>query len=206
MEVTTAGGGPQFFDVVFAQRACREYADTPIDDATIELILRAGTHAPSAENKQPWEFVVVRDRDVQTVIHDLTESAWVTAGRAFSETRIPAELLKEVDEAIAGGGYRTAPVLVVVCVDLERGMRATVGSSIFPCVQNMLLAAAALGLGSALTTLGTQAGELRPLLALPDHVEPTAVIPLGVPARPLGPPRREPAAAHAHRDRYGTAW
>jgi nitroreductase len=96
---------------------------------------------------------------------------------------------------------------VVVCVDLERGMRVTVGSSIFPCVQNMLLAATALGLGSALTTLGTQAGDdLRTLLALPEHVEPTAVIPLGVPARPLGPPRREPAAARTHRDRYGTAW
>jgi nitroreductase len=204
--VASADGGPPFFDVVFAQRACREYADTPVDDATIELILRAGTHAPSAENKQPWEFVVVRDPDAQRVIHDLTEAAWVTAGRAFSETRIPAELLKEVDEAIAGGGYRTAPVLVVVCVDLERGMRVTVGSSIFPCVQNMLLAAAALGLGSALTTLGTQAGELRSVLALPEHVEPTAVIPLGVPARPLGTPRREPATAHTHRDRYGAAW
>jgi nitroreductase len=205
--VSTPGGGPPLFDVVFAQRACREYADTPVDDASIELILRAGTHAPSAENKQPWEFVVVRDPDAQKVIHDLTEAAWVTAGRAFSETRIPAELLKEVDEAIAGGGYRTAPVLVVVCVDLERGMRATVGSSIFPCVQNMLLAAAALGLGSALTTLGAQAREeLQSLLALPEHVEPSAVIPLGVPARPLGPPRREPVAEHTHRDRYGVAW
>ena len=204
--MTASGGGPPLLDVVFAQRACREYASTPVDDATIELILRAGTHAPSAENKQPWEFVVVRDPDTQTVIHDLTEVAWVTAGRAFSETRITPELLKEVDEAVAGGGYRTAPVLVVVCVDLERGMRVTVGSSIFPCVQNILLAAAALGLGSALTTLGTQAGELQALLALPEHVEPTAVIPLGVPARPLGPPRREPVAEHTHRDRYGTAW
>jgi nitroreductase len=85
-------------------------------------------------------------------------------------------------------------------------MRATVGSSIFPCVQNMLLAAAALGLGSALTTLGAHADELRALLALPEHVEPSAVIPLGVPARPLGPPRREPVAEHMHRDRYGTTW
>jgi len=205
--VATADGGPPFFDVVFAQRAYREFAETPVDDATVELILRAGTHAPSAENKQPWEFVVVRDPDAQKVIHDLTEAAWVSAGREFSETRLPPELLKEVDYGIAGGGYRTAPVLVVVCVDLERGMRVTVGSSIFPCVQNMLLAATALGLGSALTTLGAQpTDELRTLLSLPEHVEPTAVIPIGFPARPLGPPRREPATDHAHRDRYGTAW
>ena len=204
--MAAAGGGPPFFDVVFAQRACREYADTPVDDETIELILRAGTHAPSAENKQPWEFIVVRDADAQKVIHDLTEASWVAAGRAWSETRIPPELLKEVDFGIAGGGYRTAPVLVVVCVDLERGMRATIGSSIFPCVQNMLLAATALGLASALTTLVTGVGELRTLLALPESVEPTAVIPLGYPARSLGPPRREPATEHTHRDRFGTAW
>jgi len=195
-----------FFEVVSRQRACRSFSDVPVSDETIGRVLTAATFAPSAENKQPWEFVVVRDPDAQNVIHDLTEAAWVTAGRAFSETRIPPELLKEVDYGIAGGGYRTAPVLVVVCVDLERGMRATVGSSIFPCVQNMLLAATALGLGSALTTLGTQAGELRSLLALPEHLEPTAVIPLGYPARPFGPPRREPATEHAHRDRYGTAW
>jgi nitroreductase len=199
--------GPPFFDVVFAQRAHREYSDEPVSDEAVELVLRAGTHAPSAENKQPWEFVVVRDPAAQKVIHDLTEEAWNTAGRAFSETRIPAEMLKEVDFGIAGGGYRTASVLVVVCADVERGLKATVGSSIFPCVQNMLLAATALGLGSALTTLGAQAGdELRALLALPEHVVPQAIVPLGYPARPLGPPRREAVSEHAHRDAFGTPW
>jgi nitroreductase len=200
-------GGPPFFDVVFAQRAHREFADTPVDDATVELVLRAATHAPSAENKQPWEFVVVRDAERQAVIHDLTEDAWNAGGRAFSEERLPPELLKEVDAGIAGGGYRTAPVLVVVCADLERGLRATVGSSIFPCVQNLLLAASALGLGSALTTLGAAAGApLAELLGLPAHVVPQAIVPLGHPARVLGPPRREDVGAHTHRERYGTSW
>ncbi len=196
-----------FFSVVLNQRAHREFAAAPVDDATVETVLRAATHAPSAENKQPWEFVVVRDPAVQTKIHDLTEAAWNANGRAFSETRLTPELLKEVDEGIAGGGYRTAPVLVVVCADLERGLPATVGSSIFPCVQNLLLAAGALGLGSALTTLGAAAGApLAALLGLPDHVVPQAIVPLGHPVRPLGPPRREPVAEHTHRDRYGTAW
>lgn len=199
--------GLPFFDVVFAQRACREYSNEPVDDATIELVLRAATHAPSAENKQPWEFIVVRDPAAQTVIHDLTEAAWVNTGRAFSEERLPPELLKEVDFGIAGGGYRTAPVLVVACVNLDRGMQVTAGSSIFPCVQNMLLAANALGLGSALTTLGAQpTNEMRDLLALPETVLPMAIVPLGVPARPLGPPRRNPVTDHMHRDRYLSNW
>lgn len=197
----------RFFDVVFAQRAHREFADTPVDDATVELILRAGTHAPSAENKQPWEFVVVRDAAARATIHDLTEAAWNAAGRAFSETRLAAELLKEVDEGIAGGGYRTAPVLVVVCADFTRGLPATAGSSIFPCVQNLLLAAGALGLGSALTTLGASAGSaLADLLGLPEHVVPQAIVPLGYPVRALGPPRRAPVTDRAHRDRYGSPW
>jgi len=203
----TNGGGPPIFDVVFSQRACRDYADTPIDDDTLELVLRAATHAPSAENKQPWEFIVVRDREVQQSIHDLTEAAWVGAGRERSETRLTPELLKEVDYGFAGGGFRSAPVLVIVCVDLDRGMRATVGSSIFPCVQNMLLAAAALGLGSALTPLVAQLrDQVQDLLGLPDHIVPQAAIPLGVPAHALGAPRREPVADRTHRDRYGNRW
>jgi nitroreductase len=205
--VSPTPSGPPFFDVVFAQRACREYSNEPVDDATIELVLRAATHAPSAENKQPWEFIVVRDPASQKVIHDLTEAAWVNTGRAFSEQRLPPELLKEVDFGIAGGGYRTAPVLIVACVNLERGMKATAGSSLFPCVQNLLLAANALGLGSALTTLGAQPTDaMRTLLALPDTVIPMAIVPLGVPARPLGPPRRNPVTQHMHRDRFDHGW
>ena len=199
--------GPPFFDVVFTQRACRDYAPTPVDDGTIELILRAATHAPSAENKQPWEFVVVRDVAIQQRIHDLTEAAWLGGGRDRSETRLEPHLFKDVDYGFAGGGFRTAPVLVVVCGDLERGMRSTMSSSIFPCVQNLLLSAAALGLGSALTTLvATCRDEVSALLALPEHVVPIAAVPIGTPALALGPPQRRPVAAHAHRDRYGTPW
>ena len=98
-------------------------------------------------------------------------------------------------------------MLVVVGADTERCLTATIASSVFPATQNLLLAATALGLGSALTTLTTAfAGELSSLLDLPAHVVPQVVVPLGYPARPLGPPRREPFAEHTHRDRYGTPW
>ena len=52
------------FEVVSRQRACRGFGDAPVSDAEIAQILTAATHAPSAENRQPWEFVVVRDRDM----------------------------------------------------------------------------------------------------------------------------------------------
>jgi len=82
------------------------------------------------------------------------------------------------------------------------------GESIFPAVQNLLLAASAVGLGSAMTTLPVvgDTTELRELLGLPDEVLPMAVVPLGWPARPLGPPKRQPLAEKAHRETYGTPW
>ena len=83
----------------------------------------------------------------------------------------------------------------------------TVPSSIFPALQNLLLAAGAVGLGSALTTIATAfADELRAVVNLPESVVPVAVVPLGVPATPLGPSKRDPFAEHTHRDTYGTPW
>lgn len=197
---------PAFFDVVRRQRAHREFASTPVDDETVERVLECATYAPSAENSQPWVFIVVRDATARSTIADLTERAWAAGGRAFAERRLEPGLLAEVEHGIAGGGYRTAPVLVVVCADLGRCLEQTIASSIFPATQNLLLAAGALGLGSALTTLGAFASELRELLALPDQVVAQAVVPLGYPARPLGLSRRDPVATRTHRDTYPTPW
>lgn len=195
-----------FFDVASRQRACRTFADTPVSDDTIAHILSTATFAPSAENKQPWEFVVVRDAALRSRIGELTRRAWETHGRAFSEGRLSPALLADVDGGATGGVAR-APVNVVVAADTERGLAATVDASILPAVQNILLAATALGLGSALTTITTgYREELQELLSLPGHVWPVAVVPIGHPARPLGRPRREPFAAHTHRDLYGLRW
>jgi len=195
-----------FFDVVARQRACRAFSDAPVSDDTIARILTAATFAPSAENRQPWEFIVVRDSGTRARIGDLTQRAWREHGRAFSESRLPPKMLADVDRG-ATGGVAAAPVNIVVCADTQRGLEATIASSIFPATQNLLLAATALGLGSALTTITTGfRPELRAILQLPEHVWPIAVIPIGHPARPLGPPRREPFAAHTHRDNYGLRW
>jgi len=195
------------FDVIGRQRACREFADRSVPDDAIARVLEAATYAPSAENRQPWVFVVVRDAVTREHIHDLTLRAWQGAARAGAAERLTPSLLADVDHGIAGGGYRTAPVVVVVAADSERAFASTFGSSIFPATQNLLLAATALGLGSALTTITTAfTDDLRALLDLPEHVVPLAVVPLGHPVRPLGPPGREPFAEHTHRDRFGTPW
>jgi nitroreductase len=195
-----------FFAVVNRQRACREFSDAEVYDPEIAQLLESATHAPSAENRQPWEFVIVRAPEARAAIGDLTRRAWESHGRAFSESRLTPKLLADVD-AGATGGIAAAPVHIVVCADVERGLEVTVASSIFPAVQNLLLAATALGLGSALTTITTSfRAELGALLALPDHVIPVAVVPIGRPAKPQGRPRREHFETHTHREQYGSAW
>jgi nitroreductase len=196
----------QFFAIVRSQRACREFSDDPVDDDLVARVLDAATFAPSAENRQPWEFVVVREPRTRAQLGDLTRRAWEAGGREFAASRLDAKLLSDVD-AGATGGVAGAPVIIVVCADVERGLVQTVPSSIFPATQNLLLAATALGLGSALTTITTSfAAEMRELLGLPEHLVPVAVVPIGRPTRSLGPPRREPFAAHTHRERYGSDW
>jgi nitroreductase len=197
---------PTFFGVVLHQRATRQFSDEPVGDELVERCLVAATHAPSAENLQPWAFVVVRDPDQRARIAELTRRIWRAGGRQQSVGRLPEPLLAEVDRG-AEHGIGSAPVIVVVCGDATVAHDSTLASSIYPAVQNLLLASAALGLGSAMTTLATHVpGGLAEILGLPEKVRPMAVVPLGWPERPPGPPRRLPVSERAHRDRYGVPW
>jgi nitroreductase len=194
---------PDFFDVVHTQRAARTFLPDDIDDETVARVLTAATHAPSAENSQPFVFVVVRDPEVRTTIGEMTARIWNAGARAYEEGRLPPAFLADVDRG-ATGGIAAAPVLIVVCGDTRLTLEVALPSSIFPAAQNLLLAAHALGLGSTLTTLPVVAGgELSTLLELPPEVVPLAVVPLGLLPKPLGPPRRRPISEKAYLDRYG---
>jgi len=194
---------PDFFDVVHSQRACRDFSTEDVDDDTLAQVLDAATFAPSAENKQPWVFVVVRDEAVRKRIAALTKQVWEGGAREYEQTHLDARILVDVDKGTTEG-FARAPVVVVVCGDAGHAFESTLPSSVYPATQNMLLAATALGLGSALTTLATAlAKELAEALRLPDNVKPMAVIFLGWPAKKLGPPKRVSYREKTHRDRYG---
>ena len=195
---------PDFFEVVHTQRAARTFLPDDVDDATVARILTAATHAPSAENSQPFVFVVVRDQALRTAIGELTARLWQGGAGELEAGRLSPGFWRDVDRG-AMGGVAAAPVLVVVCGDTRLTYPQSMGASVFPAVQNLLLAAHALGLGSTLTTLPVVAdGELGAPLDLPAEVVPVAVVPLGHLPAPLGPPRRRPISEKAHRDRYGT--
>ena len=193
-------------DLLPRQRACRAYRTDPVDDAIVRTILEAATRAPSAENRQPWVFVVVTETDRRAAIWQLAARAWAAGGSEAAARTLPATLHAHVDHGITSG-FAGAPVTIVVGADLDRCHPATVGSSIFPAVQNLLLAATAHGLGSALTTIATVfADELAGLVRFPASIVPAAVIPLGHPAESLGSSRREPVEDHSHREEYGRGW
>jgi nitroreductase len=198
--------GDPFFEVVRRQRAHRGFTGEPVGDDEIGRLLEAATHAPSAENRQPWVFVVVRRRDLREALGEIYRRAWESGAKEHSARRLDERLLAEVDEG-ARGGVASAPVLVVVCGDKEKSHEKALAASIFPAVQNLLLAAGALGLGSALTTLAViDANAVSTLLHLPDHVVPMAVVPIGRPSRTLGPPRREAIDQKTYREEFGNPW
>jgi nitroreductase len=172
------------------QRAVREFSSDPVDDALIERIIEAATRAPSAKNVQILRFVVVKD--------------------SATKKRI-AELVEEVP-----GPGRTpwdqVPVLIFVCAENPFGMShtgaAAWGGSIYPGIQNLLLAAQAAGLGTVLTTSRgkIKEQELKDFLGVPENVNIDAVIPMGYPAVKLGKNKRLPVSEVAYREKFGTAW
>jgi len=196
----------EFFDVAHRQRAYRYLLPDPVPEALIERILDVAVRAPSAQNTQPWEFVVVQDPEARTSLAEHAQKLWETFGREYSRPEVDTYQWSDTD-AWATGSFARAPVMIVVCGDTREMDETRLGSSIFPAVQNILLAALDLGLGSLLSSLPiVSADEPRRILGLPEHLLPMAVIPIGVPERRLGPPKRIPFAQKTHRDRYGTPW
>ena len=212
-----------FFEVVETQRALRRFRPEPITNAVLNRILDAATRAPSARGAEPWVFIVVRDRTLREEIGRRYREAWEVGQRYAHDTDADrdvrdqphyARMMRAAGELAAT--LHQAPVVIACCLDHSRlgplagpdgSLRAPAAAyaSIFPAVQNLLLAARALGLGTTLTTLHRAfEAELKALVRLPDHVEVAALVPLGWPRDRFGPTRRRPVGEVAALDRWGT--
>ncbi|MGH2632248.1 MAG: nitroreductase family protein [Tepidiformaceae bacterium] len=178
------------------QRAVRKFTEQPVDDALIERVLAAATRAPSARNVQPWRFIVVRNAGTKQALGQIFDELGTGMYGAGAPERTP---------------WGEVPVLIAVCSEYAFGQSesgiAALGASIYPAVQNLLLAAHALGLGTVLTTRWkTREADVRPLLGLPDTMAVHAIIPMGWPVAQLGRNRRRPAVEVTFRERFGTPW
>ena len=199
------------FEAMYSLQQITRYKADPVPKATLARLIEAATKAPSGGNQQPWEFIAITDRDLVRQVGELYRDAWleaVGATPAPNETRV-YRAARYLAHHIA-----EAPALILVCADHTVGsapytpgepiVRGRYGSSIWLAAQNLFLAARALGLGTRLTTAHLRReAEIKRLLAIPEHIETMALIPVGYPQGRFGTPVRRPAAEVTSFDRYG---
>ena len=205
-------GDISLFEAIHTQRAIRRFTGEPISDKVIKRILEAAIRAPSGRNTQPWRFVIIRDAATKREIGEYYRLACEAAG--IGQEPIPG-LSKKVNDSVThlANHMGEAPVLILACYEyLNEDTVGTstllTGSSIYPAVQNLLLAARALGLGTALTTVHSMfESEIKALLGIPPNVQTAALIPLGYPSpeERFGGSRRRPVAEVTHFDRWSDA-
>src|SRR6201987_3540280 len=151
--------GNDLFDIIKTTRSMRRLKPDPVPNELIRKILEAGVCAPSGGNMQRWRFLVIRDAKIKETVGALYKRAWdeQVAPRYRSGEPAPGmsreRFLRLLDAAeFFAAHIHEAPVWIIPCLEGGTPTR-TSGSSIYPAVQNMLLAARALGLGATLTTL-----------------------------------------------------
>jgi nitroreductase len=200
--------------VLATQRAVRRVKPDPVDDRIVLRCIELALKAPTGSNGQNWEFVVVKDRDTKRRLGRSYKAAWSVYGGIGRRLKGDDEAMGRILDAVEWQvqHFEEIPVLVVACL---RGARVPLlpappiastsfYGSIYPSVQNLLLAARAMGLGASLVTLPLlSVTASRRALGLPVSVTPCCVVPLGWPRGRYGPTTRKAVGEVVHLDRYG---
>jgi len=201
-------------EAMLTQREIRRVLPDPVDDRIVLRCVELALEAPTGSNMQNWEFVVVKDGEVKAKLAAQYRLAWRLYEGLGRWSRVDEEASKiqrsvkwQVDH------FEQIPVLVVCC--LRGGYRlpfvpeppvATSShyGSIYPSVQNLLLAARSIGLGGALITMPLLSHTVaRRILKLPMNVEPCCIAALGWPRGRYGRKPRKPVGSVVHLDAYG---
>ena len=195
------------FEAMHTQRAIREFAPDPVPDEAISTILEAAIRAPNGGNTQRWTFLVIRDRETKRRFGEWYVDAWSSLA---STMNLESPSAQPYRPSMLTRGMEDIPVLILACMDRRPSGRdavaITMGASIYPAVQNIMLAARGLGLGTVLTTLHTShEQEVKELLGIPENVDTAALIPLGYPAQGqrFGGSKRRPAGEVTFHERWG---
>ena len=208
-------------DGLMTTRAIRRYTDEPVTEDEILTCLRAAVQAPSGGNIQPYQFVVVTEQAIKRDLGEVYRRGYWRYVPARDRARPAPRSAEDADRitrmersahelADAMGG---APALVLVLMPRismtltdEAGAIdvGAVEASVYPAVQNFMLAARALGIGTVLTTaIRVHQQEARALLGIPDRYEIAALIPMGRPRGRFGVAPRRPAESLTHWNRWG---
>lgn len=209
------------YEAMGTMRAVRKLRSDPIPDDVLGRVFEAATFAPSGGNRQPWRMIAVRDRELKSGLADLYKTRWAEFAASYMKAfeSLPDDKRAKEERTVLAGNYLAdhlaeAPVLVVVCfnpkflavTDAGLGRVSVVGGgSVYPAVENMLLAARAEGLGCVLTTLlCIEETKVKALLDIPEGWGTAAMIPLGYPVgKGHGPINRLPVSDLFFADKWG---
>ncbi len=200
------------FEIIQTTRAMRRLKPDPVPDELIRKILEAGVCAANGGNTQRWRFLVIKDAKIKKQVQVYYKKAFdeVVGPRYLSSAPPPGVSRERYTRQHAAVEYLTdhfheAPVWIVACLDEGTATPTrSSGASIYPAVQNMLLAARALGLGSTLTTRHLlHEKDAEAALGLPPGVHSYAILPIGYPMGRFGPVGRGPLADIVYEDRWG---
>jgi nitroreductase len=222
------------FEAMYSTRALRRFKPDPVPEEVISKILDAAIRAPTASNYQNWIFIVIRDPQqrqrvaevyrkvgdgIRPVIANLLQSTQGAGRMAESQRRKLGNSVLYLFE-----NMHVPPVLLVACLKptppyweganvsehILEGMKTMArfeSSSIYPAVQNIILACRAYGLGTVLTTLhAVLEDEVKAVLEIPREVDTWALLPIGYPIDKFGAVKRKPIKEVAFADRWGNPW
>jgi len=199
------------FEAIHSQRQFTRYKPDLVPREAIDKIIDAATKAPSGGNKQPWHFIAITERDLIDKIGGLYRDLWLGA---MGATPPPGEPPAYTSARYLANHMPEVPAMILVCADHTKGTvpytkgdtieRGRYASSLWLAVQNLFLAARALGLGTRITTTHLREEQkVKDWLGIPDHVETLCLTPLGYPRGRFGPTDRIPSADVSSYNRFG---
>jgi len=202
------------FDVMYNCRAMRRLDSKPVPEELLVKLIDAANQAPSGSNMQGARWIVVRDEEVKNKLAEMNRAAVEAyiGPRVDNPGSLPhqsADKRKRMLESVIWqmDHMHEIPALVIACMDffqkVDDETAARGGGSIWPGIQNLLLAARALGLGAAPTTLALgDRTRVREVLNLPESMAAYCLIPVGYPLGNFGPVTRKPVEETLRFDRW----
>lgn len=211
------------YEAMSTLRAVRRLKPDPIPDDVLRRVLQAACWAPTGGNQQPWKVIVVRSDEKKQALADIYGPEWANYSKVFVKRLEGADGEERArwERVLAAGNYLAdhlaeSPAILMFCADFRRmavtdagldRISLVGGGSVYPPVQNAMLACVAEGLGCTLTTLHCiREDEVKAALDIPEEWATAAMVPIGYPVlRGHGPITRHPPEKMAYLDTFGTA-
>jgi nitroreductase len=198
------------YEGLMTTRAMRRLTDEPVSEEAVWACLRAAVQAPSGGNIQPYQFLVVTEPSLRAGLAAIYLKAWerysaVIAAHVDPRNLAVSDHLARILGDVPVHVLMLVPKITMVVTDDQGDMDVgPVYASVYPAVQNFILAARAHGLGTVLTTVyRVYEDEVRALLEIPDRYEVAALLPLGHPSGTWGVAPRRPAESLTSWNRFG---